>query len=108
IELLEQLDAKEFPSAHKAIAAARKNGAEKVRKHLPQNESKLGQVLNTDADYRRAAARKNGEVKAVVTTEKGTFTIDLLPDDAPLTVDNFIKLANAKYFDGLEVHRVVG
>jgi cyclophilin family peptidyl-prolyl cis-trans isomerase len=69
--------------------------------------SKMGQVLSTDADYRRAASRKNGTVKAVFTTEKGTFTIDLLPEDAPLTVNNFVKLARAKYFNGLEVHRVV-
>lgn len=69
--------------------------------------SRMGQVLNTDADYRRAAGRRNGTVKAVLTTEKGTFTIDLLPENAPLTVDNFIKLARAKYFNGLEVHRVV-
>ena len=67
----------------------------------------MGQILNTEADYRRAASRRNGTVRAVLTTQKGTFTIDLLPEDAPLTVDNFIKLANAKYFDGLEVHRVV-
>jgi cyclophilin family peptidyl-prolyl cis-trans isomerase/HEAT repeat protein len=69
--------------------------------------SKLGQLLNTDADYRRAAARKNGASRAILTTEKGTFAIDLLPEDAPLTVDNFIKLARANYFNGLEVHRVV-
>lgn len=73
----------------------------------PKASTKLGQILNTDADYRRAIARNNGSVKAVFTTEKGTFTIDLLPEDAPLTVDNFIKLANAKYFNGLDVHRVV-
>ena len=42
-----------------------------------------------------------------MTTEKGSFTIDLLPEDAPLTVDNFVKLARANYFNGLEVHRVV-
>jgi cyclophilin family peptidyl-prolyl cis-trans isomerase len=69
--------------------------------------TRLGQVLNNEADYRRAAARRNGSVKAVLTTKKGTLTIDLLPDDAPLTVDNFVRLANSKYFDGLEVHRVV-
>ena len=69
--------------------------------------TKLGQVLNTDADYRQALSRKNGTVKAVVTTEKGAFTIDLLPEDAPLTVDNFVKLARSGYFDGVEVHRVV-
>ena len=69
--------------------------------------TKLGQILNTEIDYRRAASRKNGSAKAILTTEKGTFTIDLLPEDAPLTVDNFIKLANARYFNGVEVHRVV-
>lgn len=69
--------------------------------------SKLGQILNTDADYRRALSRKNGRVRAILTTQKGTFTIDLLPEDAPLTVDNFIKLARSGYFNGLEVHRVV-
>jgi len=69
--------------------------------------TKIGQVLNNDVDYRRALTRKNGSIRAVLTTEKGTFTIDFLPEDAPLTVDNFVKLARAKYFDGLEVHRVV-
>lgn len=73
----------------------------------PGSRSKLGVVLNTDADYRRALARRNGSVRAVLTTSKGSFTIDLLPEDAPLTVDNFVKLARAGYFNGLAVHRVV-
>jgi cyclophilin family peptidyl-prolyl cis-trans isomerase/HEAT repeat protein len=83
------------------------------RNHLRQlkpysgKPTKLGQVLNTEADYARAIGRKNGRTRAILTTEKGTFTIDLLPEDAPLTVDNFIKLARASYFNGLEVHRVV-
>lgn len=71
--------------------------------------ARLGTVSShfTLADYKRAASRMNGTVKATLTTEKGTFTIDLLPEDAPLTVDNFIKLARSNYFNGLEVHRVV-
>ena len=77
-----------------------------VRPHAGKG-TKLGQVLNTDVDYRRALSRKNGTVSAVFTTEKGNFTIDFLPEDAPLTVDNFVKLARAGYFNGLEVHRVV-
>lgn len=80
---------------------------EPLRSFNPRGGSKLGVILNNDTDYRRAALRRNGTVRAVFTTQKGNFTIELLPGDAPLTVDNFIKLANAKYFDGLEVHRVV-
>jgi Peptidyl-prolyl cis-trans isomerase (rotamase) - cyclophilin family len=82
--------------------------AQKKNRLFPDNSgSKLGVILNKDADYTRAVSRKNGSVKAVLTTEKGTFTIDLLPEDAPLTVDNFIKLARAGYFNNVAVHRVV-
>src|SRR5439155_1790040 len=43
---------------------------------------------NTEADYRRAIARIGKKVTATVVTSKGAFTIEFLPDDAPLTVDN--------------------
>lgn len=98
---------KDFPVIETSLENARANRKDHVLPYAPAVGTKLGQLLNTDADYRRADARKNGSVKAVFTTEKGTFTIDLLPEDAPLTVDNFVKLGRAKYFDGLEVHRVV-
>lgn len=78
-----------------------------VKSYDSKTGTKLGQVLNTEADYVRAVSRKNGTVKAVLTTEKGKFTIDLMPEDAPLTVDNFIKLAKSNYFNGVSVHRVV-
>jgi cyclophilin family peptidyl-prolyl cis-trans isomerase/HEAT repeat protein len=82
-------------------------GKHTLSAYAPTSGTKLGQVLNTDADYRRALARKNGSVRAILTTTKGTFAIEFYPEDAPLTVDNFIKLARANYFNGLEVHRVV-
>jgi cyclophilin family peptidyl-prolyl cis-trans isomerase len=75
--------------------------------HNAMNPTRSGQVLYRDADYRRALSRKNGSVRALLTTEKGNFTIELLPDDAPITVDNFVKLARSGYFNGLTVHRVV-
>ncbi|MGI9034683.1 MAG: peptidylprolyl isomerase [Pyrinomonadaceae bacterium] len=82
--------------------------AQKKNQVLPHSDgSKLGQILNTNADYVRAVSRKNGSVKAILTTTKGNFTIEFFPEDAPLTVDNFIRLARANYFNGLEVHRVV-
>ncbi len=97
---------KEFPVIETAVRNARKEMKDQV---LPWGgvHTKLGQILNAERDYQRAAARRNGSIRAVLTTQKGTFTIDLLPEDAPLTVDNFVKLARAGYFNGLEVHRVV-
>ena len=71
--------------------------------------SRIGtvQTRNTTADYERALARIGKRFNAVVTTTKGAFTIELLPEDAPLTVDNFIQLAKRGYFNGITVHRVV-
>lgn len=98
---------KEIPDTSAAVANAITQRKKQVLPYAAASGTKQGQILNTLADYRRAASRKNGRVKAILTTEKGVFTIDLLPEDAPLTVDNFIKLAKSKYFNGLEVHRVV-
>ncbi|HEV8187395.1 MAG TPA: HEAT repeat domain-containing protein, partial [Pyrinomonadaceae bacterium] len=65
------------------------------------------QTRNTDADYKRALARIGKSVQAVVTTSKGSFTIDLLPVAAPLTVDNFVQLAQRDYYRNVTIHRVV-
>ena len=47
------------------------------------------------------------EQVAVVTTDKGIFVIEFYPDAAPVAVDNFIKLINQKFYDGLTFHRRV-
>ena len=65
------------------------------------------QTRNTIADYRRALARMNRRVYAIVTTTKGSFTIELLPSEAPLTVDNFVQLARRNYYRDITIHRVV-
>ncbi len=42
---------------------------------------------------------------AVIETSKGTVTVELYADDAPLTVSNFVFLANHAFYDGLTFHR---
>jgi len=44
---------------------------------------------------------------ATITTNKGSFTIKLLVKEAPVTVQNFIYLAERGYFDGVPFHRVI-
>ena len=47
-------------------------------------------------------------VKAVITVEGfGQIKLDLDRKTAPITVDNFVELANSGYYDGLTFHRVV-
>ena len=99
-----QKDFPGIPSSLENFSAQKKN---RVLPYASYTGTKLGQILNTNADYTRAVSRKNGTVKAVLTTTKGNFTIDFYPEDAPLTVENFIKLARSNYFNGVSVHRVV-
>ena len=38
--------------------------------------------------------------------EAGSFVLELLPEAAPFTVAQFVKLAEAGYYDGLTFHRI--
>jgi cyclophilin family peptidyl-prolyl cis-trans isomerase/HEAT repeat protein len=62
---------------------------------------------NRIGDYRRALARRSARVVATINTDKGVFKLELLPDVAPLTVDNFVELARRGYFNNIAFHRVV-
>lgn len=44
---------------------------------------------------------------ATIKTKKGDITIELFSKDAPNTVDNFIKLIEKGYYNGLTFHRVI-
>ncbi len=46
-------------------------------------------------------------VEATIETEKGNISIQLLPDVAPLTVSNFIYLAEKGFYNNLTFNRVV-
>ena len=105
-------------AANKHIEAALKSGDILIRQRaaalLKANgagdfSSEIGtvQTRNTDADYKRALSRIGRNVRAVVTTSKGSFTIEFLPEAAPLTVDNFVQLAQRGYFRNITFHRVV-
>ncbi len=51
------------------------------------------------------ATAANPKVKFV--TSAGDFTIELLPQVAPKTVDNFLQYVKDKHYDGLIFHRVI-
>ncbi|MBI3874162.1 MAG: peptidylprolyl isomerase [Arcobacter sp.] len=44
---------------------------------------------------------------AKITTSKGVITIKLTPEFTPIAVSNFAALANDKFYDGLNFHRVI-
>lgn len=44
---------------------------------------------------------------ALIETSRGTITAELFDQEAPGTVANFEKLANAEFYDGTRFHRVI-
>lgn len=96
------LDSTDILIRRRAATALKTNG-------FGDFDSRIGsvQTKNTAADYQRALSRIGKNVRAVVTTTKGSFTMALLPEEAPLTVDNFVQLAQRGYYRGMVFHRVV-
>ncbi|HYX29040.1 MAG TPA: peptidylprolyl isomerase [Pyrinomonadaceae bacterium] len=96
------LDAKDHLIRRRAVALLKANGAGDF-------SDRIGtvQTRNTIVDYRRAMARIGKHPTATVVTNRGSFTIEFLPDEAPLTVDNFLQLAKRSYFNGQTIPRVV-
>ena len=53
-----------------------------------------------------SAAAANPQVKVV--TSAGEFVIELYPDKAPVTVENFLQYVNDGFYAGTIFHRVIG
>jgi peptidyl-prolyl cis-trans isomerase B (cyclophilin B) len=45
--------------------------------------------------------------KATIETNRGTLSAELYDKEAPKTVENFEKLANSGFYDGVKFHRVI-
>ncbi len=46
-------------------------------------------------------------LKAIFETSKGTININLTPEQTPVTVANFVNLAQRGFYNGLKFHRVI-
>jgi cyclophilin family peptidyl-prolyl cis-trans isomerase/HEAT repeat protein len=118
LAILDALGKQKSPTANDAIKTALDSSDHLIRRRavalLKANgfgdfSDRIGLVKtrNTEADYRRALNRIPKKVTATVVTTKGSFTIEFLPEDAPLTVDNFVQLARKGFFNGQTIPRVV-
>jgi cyclophilin family peptidyl-prolyl cis-trans isomerase len=68
----------------------------------------------TDADYRDVARRYLAPAlagqplpRATIETDRGSLVVELLVDQAPMTVAAFLSLVDRRYFDGSRWHRAV-
>ena len=49
----------------------------------------------------------NKKYVATIKTDKGDIIVELYPDEAPVTVNNFVFLANEGFYNGTTFHRVI-
>jgi peptidyl-prolyl cis-trans isomerase B (cyclophilin B) len=93
------------PTTEKPVATA------PVKEPPPQEAAQQPPAANrtysppTDADI--AAAKAAATRHAVIQTDKGNITVELDGKEEPLTVANFVKLAQAGFYKGLTFHRVL-
>ena len=91
-----------------ALAPARRDPERRIREavcaalKLPADS--IGLVKNP---LLRAVSVKPVPRTAQISTERGIIIIAFDHAHAPVTVENFVKLARSNYFDGLAFHRVV-
>ena len=90
------------PAAERAAQDARTPGAicEQATQDLAEPESRefeaADDVLQDGVDY-----------WAVICTSKGPIYLDLLEQESPMTVNNFVFLAQNNYFNNTTFHRVL-
>jgi len=68
-----------------------------------------GALLGSGALHAESTNETNeGDAPMVVfETNHGSFTLEMLPDDAPVTVENFLQYVDDGFFDGTIFHRVI-
>jgi len=75
---------------------------------LTETNNQFISPLNIDelAAYQTTMSNQINPV-AEFTTNLGTFSLELYEDTMPITAGNFIKLAEAGFYDGIKFHRVI-
>lgn len=53
------------------------------------------------------AAPKNANPQVLIETSHGSIMLELFPDKAPKTVENFLRYVNEGFYDGTIFHRVI-
>ena len=59
------------------------------------------------SEYPEMVIDPSRSYEATIRTAKGDIGLRLFAEDAPLTVNNFVYLANQGFYDGLTFHRVI-
>ncbi|MGI8689687.1 MAG: peptidylprolyl isomerase [Thermomicrobiales bacterium] len=98
-------------STAQAIASAIPGGAAAAASQVPASAAaNTADVASRNGKYKSPPPMTIDKAKkytATIATNKGTMKADLFVDTAPITVNNFVFLANDHFYDGVIFHRIV-
>ena len=66
-----------------------------------------GQINNNPSNVSGQVSQDKKTYMVTIETNYGKIVFETYTDDAPNTVNNFVTLANKKFYDGLTFHRVI-
>lgn len=98
------------PKAIETTGQARQNIADATQKEnngLAQQELQQGDKQIKPTNTTTAMQYVNQYDSAILHTSLGDITVKFYGDASPVTVENFLKLADTKFYDGTRFHRVI-
>ncbi|MCZ7601769.1 MAG: peptidylprolyl isomerase [Melioribacteraceae bacterium] len=81
------------------------NCTEKVENE--QQHIKQETKVNKEESYNYVTIGPDSILVAVVKTNMGTFEMELYPNETPITVTNFVTLAEENFYDSVTFHRII-
>ena len=78
-----------------------------ISNNKPANESAQNSNININQNQPMPTAPTPSVSQAIIKTTLGDITVQFYGEDSPATVANFVKLAQAGFYDGTKFHRVI-
>jgi len=83
------------------------NCADQDIQEQPQSKINQENQMSEEQKYNYVTISPDSMLVAVVETNLGTFELELYPNETPITVTNFVTLAEENFYDGVSFHRVI-
>ena len=74
---------------------------------LSRNGGENNEAANLETEINKEEKVVEENKIAVIETGKGNIKLELFVNEAPKTVENFVKLSNENFYDGIKFHRVI-
>ena len=69
--------------------------------------SAFAQTMSVEKEFSQEEIDEMKNMAVYIGMSEGSFLIELFPEDAPNTVDRFLKLVESGYYDGTVFHRII-